>query len=376
MGLTLVAGLGGAVLHAAEPSTLDDDETVKLFRTDGAFNAEGQVWRLTIHGWVYEPEADSAWRDQLVTEIREQFGVPAGSAAARRLRERLWPFLVDNERGEQITIRLAGRDHALPVTGADGHTRARLSADLGAQDRWLDYTIVLPDGDDRMFTGTVQLIAPTGLSVISDIDDTVRISHTHDTQKLLRSTFLEPWEPTAGMAAAYRQWANHGAAFHYVSSSPWQLHDPLVAFLDEQGFPAGSMHLQRFRWKQPGAGLPALFASPAEKKLPVLRALIKRYPGRRFVLVGDGSEQDPEIYGELARQYADRVVHVFIRQTPGAPADAERLRAAFADLPIERWTVFEDAALLRQWTWPGGHAATEDESTDAEPASPGRSEGE
>ena len=38
-----------------------------------------------------------------------------------------------------------------------------------------------------------------------------------------------------------------GAAFHYVSSSPWQLQPELQSFAEEYKFPAASYHLKTVR---------------------------------------------------------------------------------------------------------------------------------
>ena len=99
---------------------------------------------------------------------------------------------------------------------------------------------MLRRGDTRRFTGRVQLVEPQGRSVISDIDDTIKITGVGDPQAMLANTFLRPLRPVPGMATLYRQWADRGAVFHYVSASPWQLYAPLADFLAAEQFPAGT----------------------------------------------------------------------------------------------------------------------------------------
>jgi phosphatidate phosphatase APP1 len=58
--------------------------------------------------------------------------------------------------------------------------------------------------------------------------------------------------------------------------------------------------------------------------------------------VGDSGERDPEIYGALARNFPKQVTRIFIRDVSKEPADAERYRTAFRDLPPGTWQIFHD----------------------------------
>jgi phosphatidate phosphatase APP1 len=66
------------------------------------------------------------------------------------------------------------------------------------------------------------------------------------------------------------------------------------------------------------------------------------FPKRRFILVGDSGEKDPEIYGALARSQPGRIVGIFIRDVTGDAA--ARYEAAFRGVPRETWAVFKDPA--------------------------------
>jgi phosphatidate phosphatase APP1 len=183
------------------------------------------------------------------------------------------------------------------------------------------------------------LIPSDGLSVISDIDDTIKISHVTDKKRLLEHTFLKPFEAVAGMAAVYRIWQEAGAAFHYVSSSPWQLYPALATFMSGADFPRGSVHFRYFRVKD--ESFLNLFASSTKSKPPVIEALLAAYPGRDFVLVGDSGESDPEIYGAVARAHPGRIRHIHIRLVTPEHRDNPRMQAAFAGVPDTLWSLFE-----------------------------------
>jgi len=212
------------------------------------------------------------------------------------------------------------------------------------RDGRLQFAAVMDEDDQRTFAGAVELLKPEGVSVISDIDDTIKISHVTDKTALLRATFIEPFAAAPGMADFYRELAAAGASFHYVSSSPWQLYEPLDEWMGEAGYPRGSLHLKAFRWKD--SSIFELFKSSRKTKPPVIEQIMADLPRRRFIFIGDSGEHDPEIYGDLARQHPDRVRHLFIRNVTGEARDNPRMRDAFRDLPAERWTLFEDAAGL------------------------------
>ena len=74
--------------------------------------------------------------------------------------------------------------------------------------------------------------------------------------------------------------------------------------------------------------------------------MLERLPKRKFVLVGDSGEKDPEIYGALARQYPQQVLRIFIRDTTGEAADSPRYARPFEGLPRLKWQIFHDAVEL------------------------------
>ena len=333
---------------AAVDSPVRDDEEVVLFPSLASRQVDGTGWSVDVHAWIFEPEQDSAWRGLAVDLSAALPGLSRDDLDDPRLQRRLRAFLVDNERGKRLPLLAAGHLARLPRTGPDGHVTATQRLDdaavAAARDEhgWLPLAVLPPPGDPRRFPGRALLVPPTGLSVISDIDDTVKLSHVTDTERLLRTTFLEEWQAVPGMPALYARLAERGALFHYVSSSPWQLGPELQTFLADAGLPAGSFHLKSFRAKD--RTLFDLFASAEETKPAVIEPLLERFPGRRFVLVGDSGERDPEVYGRLARDRPGQVERILIRTAPGGDNTPERFAAAFAGLPAEAWQVFANPA--------------------------------
>jgi phosphatidate phosphatase APP1 len=172
--------------------------------------------------------------------------------------------------------------------------------------------------------GDVHLVQPRGLSIISDIDDTIKMTEATSRSEMLANTFLRPFEVVEGMVELYQTWHAQGADFHYVSSSPWQLYQPLADLCMSSNFPAGSMHLRYFRIRD------EMFKRwrPVRnnKKVGIIGAILKWLPRRQFVLIGDSGERDPEIYRFLANRFPNQVVAILIRNLASRPLDRRRVR--------------------------------------------------
>jgi phosphatidate phosphatase APP1 len=197
--------------------------------------------------------------------------------------------------------------------------------------------------------GAVLLVEPEGVSVISDIDDTLKHTGVGCRRTLLANTFLRPFESIPGMAERFRRWAAAGAVFHYVSASPWQLYEHLARHLAEEGFPPGSFHLRAFRLRD--HLLRRLWLVRRSGKWRMLCQLLAMFPRRQFVLVGDSGERDPELYGALARRFPQQVISIWIRQLERLP-DLRRYTRAFRGVPEGCWHLFRSAEELHGQPWP------------------------
>ena len=148
----------------------------------------------------------------------------------------------------------------------------------------------------------------------------------------------------AMLPAGYRAWAAQGARFHFVSSSPWHLYEPLKEFLAKAGFPPATFNLKLVRLTD--RTITNLFKKGTETKPLQIEPLLRAYPARRFVLVGDSGEQDPEVYAALARKFPAQIVRVYIRNVTKASPTDERFRTLFAGIAPERWALFTDPSKL------------------------------
>ncbi len=331
-------------------SDIARDEVVVFYPTYAHRTTDETSWVLHIHGRVFEPEESSLKRAALLSMLRRSFGLSKAEEETATFNERVQAFLVDNERNKTVHIQLGEGVYRAGKSGPNGHfssdlvlSNEQVSAireQLSENANRLRFTAVLAADDERSFAGCVELIEPRGLSVISDIDDTIKVSNVADRRALLANTFLRDFKPVDGMAALYRDWKGGGAHFHYVSASPWQLHGPISAFLEDQCFPAGSVHMKMFRLKDSSAL--SLLAAQHKYKPEVIDKILTDFPQRTFVLVGDSGEQDPEIYGELARKHREQVLRILIREVNASEESQARYESAFKDIPRGRWQVFSE----------------------------------
>ncbi|MCR4414563.1 MAG: App1 family protein, partial [Thermoguttaceae bacterium] len=257
----------------------------------------------------------------------------------------------------EISVHLAGRIYSAGVSGPDGHFQAAVevaatdlkpvSGDAAGARRWVSFRAVTRPDDPRVLAGRVRLLEPNGLSVVSDIDDTIKISQVRDRKALVANTFLRPFRPVPGMADLYRRLAERGAAFHYVSASPWQLYPALREFCDEAGFPEGTFHLKRVRLTDSTAL--TLFGSQEAFKMAAIGRVLADFPERRFVLVGDTGEQDPEIFGRLARQYRGQIEAILLRNVTAELPEGDRMKSAREGTAESKWVLFREPAEIRDW---------------------------
>ncbi len=164
------------------------------------------------------------------------------------------------------------------------------------------------------------VILPAGnveYGVISDIDDTIVPTGATRLWEMLKTTFLGNAHtrlPFSGVAEFYQAMAKgtdgvESNPFFYVSSSPWNIYDFLMEFLDVHGIPKGPLMLRDI-----GLSREQFIAgSHQAHKLLQVEKIFDVETQLRFILIGDSGQKDPEIYLQVIRDYPDRVKMVYIR---------------------------------------------------------------
>jgi phosphatidate phosphatase APP1 len=334
--------------------TVARHEHLVFYPSFAARTPDGTGWTLHVQGSVFDPRVSWLRRKPVIAVVRRILRMDR--TAEEYFRVRMRQFLMFGLRGRFVSVRIG--DHARLVGDSDymGLFRGEITlsdSELsqvlpGGTDGtgWLSYRAVLNEADDRAITGTLQLIEPAGMSIISDVDDTIKHSNVPNRGDLFRNTFTRTFVPIAGMPELYRDCAQAGAAFHFVSGSPWQLYEPLSEFLRAEGYPAGSFHLKRFRIRDSAR---KIRKSPQKAyKRGAIEPILAAFPQRKFVLIGDSGEQDPEIYASFLRERPQQIAGVFIRAVRGEMGTGGRLQAAFMGLDPARWVVYREPDEIRE----------------------------
>lgn len=187
---------------------------------------------------------------------------------------------------------------------------------------WYNVVVnVVNDIGEILSSGGGKIYVPhiTQYVFISDIDDTVMVSHSKAVGKRLkellfknprtRKTFSSTRKHYQLLAAAKTN-AEQPNPFFYVSSSEWNLYDYLVETFRYQRFPEGTFLLNQLkRWKD----LLKSGKTGHEGKFTRIMRIIEAFPHQKFILLGDNSQQDPIIYGKIALLVPSRVLAVYIR---------------------------------------------------------------
>ena len=334
--MAFTLGLASAPIAAR---TLSSDEQVMFLPSTARWVDDGRL-ELRIEAWVYEIER----RAGLTTAFADQLGLDldAMDAADRaRFYARTQLFRVDSESGKDLVLDFDAQPMVtLPRTDRAGRVRTRVTMEhASANAMSLPFQLRMPPGDPRGFSGRALIVPANGLSVVSDIDDTIKHSHVRDRRELMLNTFAREFTAVPGMAERYQALAAQAVAVHYVSSGPIQLYPPLAAFLIDAGFPPGSVHLRDSTSLQ---NVVPTHAISYAHKLSTIRTLLDDFPGRQFVLIGDSGEADPEIYGQLAREQPARIVAIHIRDVSGDARASDRYRGAFDGVAEARWSLFTE----------------------------------
>jgi phosphatidate phosphatase APP1 len=179
----------------------------------------------------------------------------------------------------------------------------------------------------------VKITEPKGVSLISDVDDTIKHSSIGaGAREIFRNAFIRDLGDLTidGVREWYNTMYDMGVGVHYVSNSPWQLFPVLVSFFRKAGLPPGSYHL-----KQYSGMLQGIFEPVAERKKGTLEKIMRDFPERKFILIGDSGEADLEVYTDVVLANPGKILGIFIRDVT-TPPDQGFFDSAMGPLSGER----------------------------------------
>lgn len=310
------------------------DKEVVVYPTYG-YRKQGDpnTWVVRLRVWVNKARRAPIPNQFLAAFTSEMEHLSESDVA--RLRERVSAFVADDDSGETVGVTFdkdpEGRRYVLPkVTDFNGlvmdelelrdaSARAILAAQ-GSADGWVDFTVAAEGFEGK---GRARLVGPAGVSVISDIDDTIKITEVPAGKHIvLRNTFLRDYVPVGEMIGRYRAYPGD-VMFHYVSGSPWQLYKLLGEFI-KGNFPEGAFHMKDVRknllvpdnWHD-FVNFSKGDEATLVQKVEQIRRILNAFPERKFILYGDSGEKDPEVFRQIKGEFPGQVLEIHIRDVVG-----------------------------------------------------------
>ncbi|MDF1862553.1 MAG: DUF2183 domain-containing protein [Verrucomicrobiales bacterium] len=163
--------------------------------------------------------------------------------------------------------------------------------------------------------------------IISDIDDTVLITHAAKRLRMIATTLLGnalTRQLFPGSPELYRALRNgpdeeqdQANPITYVTSSPFNLHSLLHLIFEENDLPNGPFFMTDW-----GLDVDKWFSkSHGEHKIEAIETALEWFPEKPVILIGDSGQHDTMIYVDIALTHPHRVDQILIRDV----TDPERL---------------------------------------------------
>nr|MCW2728350.1 phosphatase [Aeromicrobium sp.] len=258
-----------------------------------------------------------------------------GEGVGAAVRRSMQNFMTRELPGVPLKVELGGAV-VETVSDDDGYFLVRMPASGPLGSPWVSGTVSLAGGYRGLTAAhatPVQVRVPgpaARVGIISDIDDTVIKTGVQRAGQMVLQTLAGSEltrEAFPGAAELYRDLVADVNPVFYVSSSPWNLHAFLSAFLDHHDFPRGPLLLRDLLGTAEGR----------EQKHGRIREILDLHPDLPFVLIGDSGEKDPEIYADIVRSHPGRILAVYIREVRLDPGDGtvEQIEQGWApDVPF------------------------------------------
>lgn len=141
----------------------------------------------------------------------------------------------------------------------------------------------------------------TEILVVSDIDDTIKLSHVLKTRSaIVRARDANSW--FLGMNSLYQLINNDNPSIHfaYISAAPeFALEGIHKQLLQNGQFPLGD-YIARTD-----------FVSSLNHKLNAIRELLNSRKPRKVIFIGDNGEKDPVVYNQISQEFKDQGIQFY-----------------------------------------------------------------
>ncbi len=152
------------------------------------------------------------------------------------------------------------------------------------------------------------------IGIISDIDDTILVSHTSNIIKRIGVLSLVPPKKrkTIEFTQELLSFVNlYKSNVYYVSKSESNLFEILSSFIIYNELPTGALFLT------PYLSFKELVKRKKGKdfKINNIQFILKNSPEKKFILFGDDTQKDMEVHRIIANAYPNNIARIYIRQT-------------------------------------------------------------
>ncbi|MCJ1310866.1 hypothetical protein MMC25_004534 [Agyrium rufum] len=329
---------GGDVQSSLGLSDGDVDALpTQVLNIPGYGNYTDQGWNLRFHGNVFkQPNISNDTLNSLANVFLIGTSVqdlpPSQASQARNLTAEIF---VIQQKNENVTFSLA----PAPTAGAEPNDGGAIPAAGGAQ------TVIFPtettdEGDFDSFlqiqsngllpgnetstpiqrinvftqgTGTGNatgwLVPDTGITIISDIDDILRVTKIYEPKEGLLNSFARPFTPWMNMPDIYANWSAvlPDFHFHYLTTTPEQITRNYMDYIYKT-YPGGSFDTRPLNFSDVSATL-------SIRKF-LLEKIFQTFPQRKFILIADTSNSDVmKDYPAMVTEFPNQVQCIWLRNT-------------------------------------------------------------
>ena len=301
---------------------------------------ENNVLHFNLHGWCFNRESvvRKYFFKTLFEYYRLRFNFNENSPEYKNYEYRIRQFATDAVPNTKISVHL-GEEIFFTQTDIYGHFYQSLAIPVTQISP--SYTFIVKYAQTYFEIKVWVCNGTKKISIISDIDDTIKDSNVLNKIELVRNSLYRDFKVVPKMNEFYDS-IKDKCFFYYLSASPTQLYYPLFGFLYQYNFPyPENLRLKTLDASQPFNALNFL-ENNGEHKLKHIRKILDN-DENDFILIGDNGELDPEIYNTIASEYPNRIKFIYIRKVSN-----RSLEEVFAETNKSKVHLFENGEDLQE----------------------------
>ncbi|KFH44329.1 Phosphatidate phosphatase-like protein [Hapsidospora chrysogenum ATCC 11550] len=352
--------LGGLVKMIGDMNPLGKhvtrDDTVWLLDNTAFRSSRIRSWEAEFVAAVFERDPGCKVAD-IVSGIAHSVGLADDAKERETIEERILPFLWDIRMVRIVKVAMRGKELKMTPTNVNGISTQVLKIPKAEPGSLVKASAKVPRGANGILEAQTFYAGPEGWGIISDVDDTIKITMTSDPVGILEETFCNEPRPVPGMPELYRDVQSllpEDTPWFYLSASPYNLY-PFIRDFRDRYYPPGTLILRDFSWKTVAGLLSALTMGTEEYKADRMKKVNGWFPNRKMIVIGDSTQSDPEAYGEIYRTVPGWIKLILIRKVEDVAAVGiedknlpDRFEKAFEGVPRQAWHVFSDPAECAQ----------------------------